>query len=100
MDAAPAGAVAAAWNALHALCTEMVTAAGFPAPSRPAEFGARLTSLGASPHTVMAIERLQRLSVDALREPAAVTPNAARDYVDACLATAQNVERLRQRWGW
>ncbi|CAL9623836.1 hypothetical protein SUDANB6_05924 [Streptomyces sp. enrichment culture] len=100
MDAAPAGAVATAWNALHALCIDVVTAVGFPAPSHPPEFGARLTSLGASPYTVMVIERLHRLSADALREPAAVTPNAARDYVDACLAAAQKVERLRQQGGW
>ncbi|MEV8057897.1 hypothetical protein AB0P37_15635 [Streptomyces antimycoticus] len=100
VDAAPAGAVATAWNALHALCADVVTAVGLPAPSHPSEVGARLTSLGASPYTVMVIERLHRLSADALREPAAVTPNAARDYVDACLAAAENVERLRQQWRW
>ncbi|CAL9335217.1 hypothetical protein SUDANB108_00153 [Streptomyces sp. enrichment culture] len=100
VDAAPAGAVATAWNALHALCTDVVTAVGFPAPSRPSEFGARLTSLGASPYTVMVIERLHRLSEDALREPAAVTASAARDYVDACLSAAREVERLRQQRRW
>ncbi|GGT17738.1 hypothetical protein [Streptomyces chromofuscus] len=73
MDATPAGAVATAWSALHALCTGVVTAVGLPAPSHPSEVGARLTSLGASPYMVMVIERLHRLSADALREPATVT---------------------------
>lgn len=100
VDAAPAGAVAMAWNALHALCTDKITAAGFPAPSLPVEFGARLASLGASPYSVTVLDRLHRLSADALHEPAAVTPSAARDYVDACLGTAREIERLGWLRGW
>ncbi|MDO0928202.1 hypothetical protein QQY24_23320 [Streptomyces sp. TG1A-8] len=100
VDAAPAGAVATAWDALHTLCTDRITTAGFPAPSSPVEFGARLTSLGASPHVVTVVDRLRRLNADALREPAAVTPSAARDFVDACRGAAREIDRLGRYRGW
>jgi hypothetical protein len=94
VDSSPVGAVITAWNALNALCVDVLE---MPEPSshRPLEVGKWLTSAGLSPGSLDVFMRLHMLRNRAMHGAGDVTPGAARDFVDSCLTVAYEVNALR-----
>lgn len=97
VDASPVGAVVTAWNALYAVCVDVLTALGhLSGPSRPADVGRALVSGGLSSSAAGVFARLRRLRNRAVHEAGDVTPGAARDFVDSCLTVAREVDAMRK----
>ncbi|MDQ0993907.1 hypothetical protein [Streptomyces sp. V3I7] len=95
VDTSPAGAVVTAWDALDALCSEVLSLRNpFMGTSRPAETETALVSMGLSPSAVAVYGRLRQLRNRAVHGAQDVTPRAARDFVDSCLTVAREVEGL------
>jgi hypothetical protein len=102
-DASPVGAVTTAWNALYALCADVLATvdhqdhpSGLPRPVDPVEVERALVSVGLSSSAVTVFTRLRQLSSRAAQGAGEVTSGAARDFVDSCLTVAREVDALRR----
>ena len=99
-EASPVGAVVTAWNALYALCSEVLATPDHPdhLPGRPRPVDAEraLASAGLSSSAVTVFARLRQLRDRAVHGAGDVTFSAARDFVASCLAVAREVDALRR----
>lgn len=97
-EASPVGAVVTAWNALYALCAEVLTTPDHPdhlsGRPRPVDVESALASAGLSSSAVTVFARLRQLRDRAVHGAGDVTSSAARDFVASCLTVAREVETL------
>ncbi|GGR57065.1 hypothetical protein GCM10010236_06450 [Streptomyces eurythermus] len=95
-DSVPTAAVVTAWDVLERLCREVVLARGLGwQPADVASLGRALVACGLPTGSAAVLTRLRRLRDRAQHLSNGVTPGAARDVIDACLALAREIEALR-----
>ncbi|MCI4045465.1 hypothetical protein [Streptomyces sp. TRM75563] len=97
--ASPAGAVITAWARLETMCLNAMEqrlregAAGDVGPMpRVVKIRRGLLAMGATPEVLHIYERLRRLRGQAIREPEAVSVEAATYFVDSCRTVAEAIQ--------
>lgn len=103
-DNSPTRAIVEAWDILYGICNDVIASfevndphTQFPGRRNAAVVVRRLVSLGLRRESVTVFARLQDLRNRAAHLDTSVTPVAARDFIDSCLALAREVEALTKR---
>ncbi|GAA0929574.1 hypothetical protein GCM10009549_52530 [Streptomyces thermoalcalitolerans] len=101
VDHSPAGAIVSAWNALQIFAEEILTRYPWVQPRRPVsgrvppgELVRMLQRAGLHQEWVDVMDDLRRLRNAAVHGTAAVTPQAARDFIQGCKSAAIALEGL------